>query len=97
MTHSLDTHILKVGWNAEEKNNTAVTKDGKDCVNPLFTANNTAAAYDAADSLHYKHKRENVTSTKVIVTSSNVYYTLRDRFNDLTFIQHIPTKIKRVL
>ena len=73
-----------------------MTKDGKDCVNPLFTANNTAAAYDAADSLHYKHKRENVTSTKVIVTSSNVYYTLRDRFNDLTFIQHIPTKIKRV-
>ena len=86
MTHSLDTHILKVGWNAEEKNNTAVTKDGKDCVNPLFTANNTAAAYDAADSLYYKRKRENVTSTKVIVTSSYIYYTLRDRFNDLKFI-----------
>ena len=71
--------------NAEEKhNNTAVTKDGKDCVNPLFTANNTAAAYDAADSLHYKHKRENVTSTKVIVTSFYFYNTLEDSFNDLT-------------
>ena len=63
-----------------------MTKDGKDCVNPLFTANNTAAAYDAADSLRYKHKRENVTSTKVIVTSSYIYYTLRDKFNDLKLI-----------